>query len=167
MVKEITSVRDAQPSLLALDNQLCFALYAATRAMTRSYRERLEPLGLTYPQYLVLLVLWETDGLTVSGLGQRLLLDSGTLTPLIKRLEMAGFVSKQRRTSDEREVEVWLSSRGRAMQRAAHHVREQVVCDLQMSETEISALRTDLMAMVNRLGSECGKPASHQPPASD
>jgi MarR family transcriptional regulator, organic hydroperoxide resistance regulator len=155
-LKQPTPSSDAPVNLLALDNQLCFALYAASRVMTRSYREQLEPLGLTYPQYLVLLVLWETDGLTVSGLGQRLRLDSGTLTPLIKRLETAGFVVKQRRTSDEREVEVRLSAKGRDMQQAAHHVREKVVCDLQMTEAEIGALRTDLIAMVNRLGGECG-----------
>ena len=146
----------ATNDLLKLDNQLCFALYAATRAMTRTYRERLEPLGLTYPQYLVLVVLWEADGLTVSELGNRLLLDSGTLTPLIKRLESAGLVTKQRRSTDEREVEVWLSPQGHQMQRAASLAREHVVCRLQMSETEIAALRAELIAMVERLGAECG-----------
>ena len=104
-------MKDANPNdcaeeLLRLDNQLCFALYAATRAMTRTYRERLGPLGLTYPQYLVLIVLWESDGVTVGQLGQRLLLDSGTLTPLVKRLETAGLVTRNRREADEREVEI-------------------------------------------------------------
>lgn len=146
-----------QPSqLLALDSQLCFALYAATRAMTRTYREHLEPLGLTYPQYLVMIVLWETDGLTLSGLGSRLLLDSGTLTPLIKRLEAAGLVRKERRTTDEREVEVWLTQQGSAMYATVHQVREQVVCQLQMTEAEISVLRAQLIGLVERLGLECG-----------
>lgn len=144
--------------LLRLDNQLCFALYAATRAMTRTYRERLEPLGLTYPQYLVLLVLWEADGLTVSALGTRLMLDSGTLTPLVKRLETAGLVVKHRRTEDEREVEVWLSDKGRAMQAAVGGAREHVVCRLQMSEVDIAKLRVELMALIDRLGDECPAP---------
>ncbi len=143
---------DKPANLLALDNQLCFALYAATRAMTRTYRERLQPLGLTYPQYLVLLVLWETDGLTVSGLGDRLLLDSGTLTPLIKRLEAADLITKQRRTRDEREVEVWLTQSGREMHQAAQDVRAQVVCRLEMTEAEIGTLRSDLLKMIATLG---------------
>jgi MarR family transcriptional regulator, organic hydroperoxide resistance regulator len=140
--------------LLKLDNQLCFALYAATRAMTRTYRERLGPIGLTYPQYLVLIVLWENDGLTISQLGQRLLLDSGTLTPLLKRLEAAGVVNRNRRESDEREVEIWLTDKGRDMQRGAAGARELVVCRLAMPEAEIAALRRELMDIVDRLGAE-------------
>ena len=140
--------------LLKLDNQLCFALYAATRAMTRTYRERLGPLGLTYPQYLVLVVLWENDGLNISQLGQRLLLDSGTLTPLLKRLETAGLVTRNRRQSDEREVEIWLTDKGRDMQREAAGARELVVCRLAMSDAEIADMRRELMDMVGRLGAE-------------
>ena len=140
--------------MLKLDNQLCFALYAATRAMTRTYRERLEPMGLTYPQYLVLVVLWENDGITISQLGQRLLLDSGTLTPLLKRMETAGIVSRNRRTSDEREVEIWLTDKGRDMQREAAGARELVVCRLAMSDAEILQLRGELMDLVTRLGAE-------------
>ena len=140
--------------LLKLDNQLCFALYAATRAMTRTYRERLGPMGLTYPQYLVLIILWEHDGLTISQLGQRLLLDSGTLTPLLKRLEVAGVVTRNRRQSDEREVEIWLSDKGRDMQREAAGARELVVCRLAMSEAEIAKMRRELMDLVGRLGAE-------------
>lgn len=148
----VASVADRCDSdLLKLDNQLCFALYAATRAMTRTYRERLDPIGLTYPQYLVLIVLWETDGLTVSQLGHRLLLDSGTLTPLLKRLETAGLVTRNRRVEDEREVEIWLTQRGREMQRGAASARELVVCRLSMSEAEIGELRRELMDLVGRL----------------
>lgn len=137
--------------LLRLDNQLCFALYAATRAMTRTYLERLGPIGLTYPQYLVLIVLWETDGLTIGGLGRRLLLDSGTLTPLLKRLEAAGLVDRVRREQDAREVEIWLTGKGRDMQREAAAARELVVCRLGMSESEIAAMRRDLMGLIERL----------------
>jgi MarR family transcriptional regulator, organic hydroperoxide resistance regulator len=140
--------------LLKLDNQLCFALYAATRAMTRTYRERLGPMGLTYPQYLVLIVLWENDGLTISQIGQRLLLDSGTLTPLLKRLEAAGVVTRNRREADEREVEIWLTDKGRDMQREAAGARELVVCRLAMTEAEIADMRRELMALVGRLGAE-------------
>jgi len=137
--------------LLKLDNQLCFALYAATRAMTRTYLERLGPIGLTYPQYLVLIVLWENDGLTIGALGRRLLLDSGTLTPLLKRLEAAGFVDRVRREQDAREVEIWLTPKGRDMQREAATARELVVCRLGMSEGEIAVMRRDLMNLLERL----------------
>ena len=122
--------------------------------MTRTYRERLGPMGLTYPQYLVLIVLWENDGLTISQLGQRLLLDSGTLTPLLKRLEAAGVVTRNRRESDEREVEIWLTGKGRDMQREAAGARELVVCRLAMPEAEIAVMRRELMALVDRLGAE-------------
>jgi len=96
---------------LQLKNQLCFALYAATNAITRSYRNRLNHLGLTYPQYLVMMVLWETDGLTVKNLAERLHLDSATITPLLKRLEAMGFVHRRRNTSDERVVNIFLSEK--------------------------------------------------------
>src|SRR3954470_3664742 len=99
-------------SALLLDNQLCFALYSASLAMTKLYKPLLDELGLTYPQYLVMLALWERDGSTVSELGQRLYLDSGTLTPLLKRLEAAGLVSRVRSTEDERRVHLRLTSAG-------------------------------------------------------
>ncbi|MGQ0672622.1 MAG: MarR family winged helix-turn-helix transcriptional regulator [Hyphomicrobium sp.] len=137
--------------LLKLDNQLCFALYAATRAMTRTYRERLGPMGLTYPQYIVLTVLWEKDGPTISELGRALMLDSGTLTPLLKRLEGMELVSRKRRFEDEREVEVWLTPKGLDIRELALGAREHVVCRLDMSEQEISRLRRDLMDLIRRL----------------
>lgn len=98
----IADTAEAEPETdpLLLDNQLCYALYAAAHRMTKSYRPLLERLGLTYPQYLVLLVLWEQDGVTVSEIGRRLRLDSGTLTPVLKRLESAGFLLRTRRQSD-------------------------------------------------------------------
>ena len=101
--------------MLALDSQLCFALYSASLAMTKLYKPLLDPLGLTYPQYLVLLVLWETDGLTVSQLGHRLNLDSGTLTPMLKRLEAAGLLARLRDMGDERRVRLQLTAAGRKL----------------------------------------------------
>ena len=100
---------------LLLDNQLCYALYAAAHRMTKSYRPFLERLGLTYPQYLVLLVLWENDGSTVKKIGNRLFLDSGTLTPLLKRLEASGHVRRARDRADERQVSILLTEKGQAL----------------------------------------------------
>src|SRR3954462_10871670 len=104
--------------LLHLDNQLCFALYSASLAMTKLYKPLLDELGLTYPQYLVMLVLWERDGLTVSEIGERLSLDSGTLTPLLKRLEAAELVSRIRDTDDERRVHIRLTAAGRRLKQS-------------------------------------------------
>jgi DNA-binding MarR family transcriptional regulator len=123
-----------------LDRQVCFALYSASRAFTGLYRPVLEELGLTYPQYLVMLVLWERDGLTVSELGARLTLDSGTLTPLLKRLESAGPVQRLRDHLDERRVLVSLTDEGRALKERALHVPQQIVCAAQCSVDELAAL---------------------------
>jgi MarR family transcriptional regulator, organic hydroperoxide resistance regulator len=112
----------AAASWLALDHQLCFALYSASLAMTKLYKPLLDPLGLTYPQYLVMLVLWEGDGLTVGQVGERLALDSGTLTPLLKRLESAGLVQRQRDTADERRVLLQLTPAGRTLKARAKAV---------------------------------------------
>jgi DNA-binding MarR family transcriptional regulator len=97
------------PELLKLDNQLCFSIYAASRAITRAYRPILDEFGLTYPQYLVLLILWEQDGLAVNEIGSLLYLDSGTLTPLLKRMESAGFIERRRGKLDERTTEIHLA----------------------------------------------------------
>ena len=146
--------------LLRLDNQLCFALYAATRAISKTYRQRLEPMGLTYPQYLVLIVLWEQDGIMISEIGDKLMLDSGTLTPLIKRLEGMKIVRRERGTEDERQVRVWLSSKGRDLRDMALDARRFVACRLDMTEREIMALRADLMSLIGRLGVECESEAA-------
>lgn len=113
---------------LRLDNQLCFALYRASRALTRAYTPLLEPLGLTYPQYLVLLVLWEEDDLTVSALGERLSLDSGTLTPLLKRLEVQGSIARHRDSTDERVVRIQLTQAGKNLKSQARHVPPAIAC---------------------------------------
>lgn len=143
--------------LLRLDNQLCFALYAASRALIRTYRERLEPLGLTYPQYLVLLVLWEHDSATVSQIGDRLLLDSGTLTPLLKRMEAAGFVERVRGVRDEREVSILLTPQGIALRGEVIEARKFVAGRLAMTEPDILALRSELLSIVERLEAWAGE----------
>ena len=104
---------------LKLDSMLCFAVYAAGHAFTRFYKTRLDALGLTYPQYLVFLVLWEADGLTVKALGEKLFLDSGTITPLLKRLEARSLVRRQRDSEDERLVRIFLTDEGRALREQA------------------------------------------------
>jgi DNA-binding MarR family transcriptional regulator len=126
--------------MLKLDHQLCFALYSASLAMTKMYKPLLDPLGLTYPQYLAMLVLWEGDGITVSELGQRLQLDSGTLTPLLKRLEAAGHVQRLRDSADERRVLLRLTPAGRALKTRAARVPPQVLCAAGCSLDELAAL---------------------------
>jgi MarR family transcriptional regulator, organic hydroperoxide resistance regulator len=113
---------------LKLDAQLCFLLYTATRAVTQAYGPLLGPLGLTYPQYLVMLVLWEEDGVSVGRLGQRLYLDSGTLTPLLKRMEVQGLVERRRSQEDERVVEIHLSEAGRKLREHATGVPSALFC---------------------------------------
>ncbi|MBW8902225.1 MAG: MarR family transcriptional regulator, partial [Massilia sp.] len=110
------SAKPAAPvNMLALENQFCFALYSASHAMTKTYKPLLDRLGLTYPQYLVMLVLWEQDGILVKDIGARLFLDSGTLTPLLKRLEASGMLERNRDPLDERQVRISLSEEGRAL----------------------------------------------------
>lgn len=149
------ALNSAPFELLRLDNQLCFALYAATRVITKTYRERLHPMGLTYPQYLVLLVLWEDNNLTVAQIGNKLMLDSGTLTPLLKRLEAMGIVNRTRSVSDERNVLIELTAVGEKLRAEALEARKHVACRLDMSEAEIMALRSDIMGLVGRLGQGC------------
>jgi DNA-binding MarR family transcriptional regulator len=138
------------PSLL-LDDQLCFALYAASRRMTAAYRPLLEALDLTYPQYLVMLVLWERDGLTVRELGERLQLDSGTLTPLLKRLELAGLLGRRRRQSDEREVEITLTKAGHKLHERAEDVPRCLAERLCLSQDAFMRLRDELKSLAAQL----------------
>ena len=132
---------------LALDQQLCFALYAASLAMTKRYKPLLDPLGLTYPQYLVMLVLWEGDGLTVSQLGERLALDSGTLTPLLKRLQASGLVQRLRDTADERRVLLRLSPAGQALKARAAGVPKSIAGATGCKLDELAALTARLQAL--------------------
>ena len=136
---------------LMLDNQLCFALYSASLAMTKLYKPLLDELGLTYPQYLVMLVLWEGDGLMVSELGQRLCLDSGTLTPLLKRLEASGFVSRLRAAEDERRVHIHLTAAGRKLKARAAKVPACVLAASQCSVPELLQLTEQIRTLRERL----------------
>jgi MarR family transcriptional regulator, organic hydroperoxide resistance regulator len=140
----------ANPALL-LDNQLCFALYSASLAMTKLYKPLLDELGLTYPQYLVMLVLWEGDGLMVTELGQRLSLDSGTLTPLLKRLEASGLISRIRAVEDERRVHVTLTAAGRKLRARADKVPACVLAASQCSLSELVQLTRQVRQLRDRL----------------
>jgi DNA-binding MarR family transcriptional regulator len=139
---------------LCLDNQLCFALYAASHAIKKAYRPLLDQLGLTYPQYLILMVLWTENALKVSDIGQRLHLDSGTLTPVLKRLETTGLVKRARRLQDEREVEISLTPEGQALRTRALGVRRDVVSLLKMTESQIASLRNELNSLIATLNVE-------------
>ncbi len=136
---------------LKLDHQLCFALYSASLAMTRLYKPLLTDLGLTYPQYLALLVLWEVDGLRVTDLGERLFLDSGTLTPLLKRLEQNGLVRRQRSQIDERQVHIHLTEAGRALKETAAAVPGCILQATQCSLSEVLELTQRVQALRDRL----------------
>lgn len=136
---------------LALDHQLCFALYAASLAMTKAYKPLLAPLGLTYPQYLVMLVLWEGDGITVSQLGGRLALDSGTLTPLLKRLQSLGLLQRQRDDADERRVLLLLSDSGRALKLQARAVPQAIACATACDLQQIGSLAAQLQQLRQQL----------------
>lgn len=140
--------------LLKLDNQLCFAVYSASLAMTRLYKPLLEKLSLTYPQYLVMLVLWEQDGVTVSELGERLFLDSGTLTPLLKRLEAQGQIARLRDVQDERRVRITLTAEGRALRDQAEAIPQCVLQSSQCSIAELTALTTELKQLRDRLSEQ-------------
>lgn len=130
---------------------MCFALYATSLAMTKLYKPLLAPLGLTYPQYLVMLVLWERDDHTVHELGELLQLDSGTLTPLLKRMESAGLVSRQRDAADERRVRILLTADGSALRERAGSVPDAIFCQADMAMEDMAALRAQLHALRTRL----------------
>ena len=135
-----------------LDGQLCFALYTATHRMTRAYRPLLEALGLTYVQYLVMLVLWEREPRSVGELGEALFLDSGTLTPLLKRMEKSGLVERHRDSDDERRVLIHLTDEGTQLREKAHDIHEQMICKTELSRPEVQDLRARIMALVHTLG---------------
>jgi DNA-binding MarR family transcriptional regulator len=138
----------ATPDPLELDQQLCFAVYAAAHAFSAAYKPLLEPFGLTYPQYLVLLVLWEKDGINVKAIGARLQLDSGTLTPLLKRLQAVGYIRRSRDPADERQLQVELTEEGRALRERIGGARESIVCALGGAEEPIQALKQALHGII-------------------
>jgi DNA-binding MarR family transcriptional regulator len=136
---------------LQLDHQLCFALYSASHAMSKAYKPHLDALGLTYPQYAAMMVLWERDGVTVSEIGERLYLDSGTLTPLLKRLEAAGYISRLRDTADERRVLIQLTATGRRLKTQAAAIPACMLQAMQCSLGEITALTRQVQQLRDRL----------------
>ena len=138
-------------AMLELDNQLCFALYSASLAMTKVYKPLLDALGLTYPQYLAMLVLWEQDGLMVSELGERLYLDSGTLTPLLKRMELFGLISRIRAVEDERRVHITLTASGRKLKTKATKIPGCILTTSQCSIPELIALTQQIQVLRRRL----------------
>ena len=136
---------------VALDDQLCFALYAASRAVTARYRPMLEAIGLTYPQYLVMMLLWEEDHQTVGQLGSRLALDSGTLSPLLKRLTAAGLVTRHRRVEDERSVAIALTEAGRDLRDRAYAISQDMICALRLDVGQFSDLKQTLNVLTSRV----------------
>ncbi|MFC3126681.1 MarR family winged helix-turn-helix transcriptional regulator [Pseudoroseomonas globiformis] len=150
------------PSCTPLEDNLCFAVYAANHAFTAAYKPLLEPLGLTYPQYLVLLILWERDAQSLKEIGARLHLDSGTLTPLLKRMEGAGLLNRMRDPGDERQIRLRLTPQGQALQVRAAGVRQALGCALGEAEDAVAALRDQLAAVAGRLRASC-QPLSPDP----
>ena len=142
--------------ILRLDNQLCFAVHAASRALIAAYQPLLEALEVTYPQYLVLLTLWEEDGARVSRIGERLFLDSATLTPLLKRLEKRGLLERKRSTQDERVVEISLTASGKRLKRKALAVANGIFCRMQLPLPAVERLRDELKDLTRTLRASNG-----------
>lgn len=136
---------------LLLDNQLCFPLYSAANAVVRAYRPLLEELDLTYLQYLVMMVLWQSNGISVKALGERLYLDSGTLTPLLKRLEVKGIVERRRSQSDERVRELYLTEQGMLLKKKALSVPNSMICKLNLQLDDLITLKTICEKVINNL----------------
>lgn len=146
--------------LLRLDRQICFPLYAASNLLTRAYRKPLAELGLTYPQYLVMLVLWEEAPQTVGSLGRALHLDSGTLTPLLRRMEASGFITRRRDPQDERRVIVDLTAQGADLRARALHVPLTLATQLGLQPSEIETLRASVQKMMTALSHQYDSEAS-------
>ena len=147
---------DLPATSLALDDQLCFKLYAASRSVTRAYKPMLDQLGLTYPQYLVMLVLWEWHTAaplqpTLKALGERLLLDSGTLTPLLKRLEHLALITRRRSAVDEREVHLRLTDAGQALRERVQPLKARLLCDSGVDLSHADALRQGLDQLLRQI----------------
>jgi DNA-binding MarR family transcriptional regulator len=137
--------------ILKIENQLCFPLYALSRQVTSHYKPLLEELDLTYPQYLVMLLLWEHQTLSVKELGDRLMLDSGTLTPLLKRLEQKNIVSRIRSKEDERVVLISLTDSGLKLKSRAKEIPTKIQCSLELSDEEISLMRSQLVRILDKI----------------
>ena len=151
MARKQAAEKHAADPLLQLGNQLCFAIYSAGHAFNRVYKPLLDRLGLTYPQYLVMLVLWERDGVPVKDIGERLFLDSGTLTPLLKRLEAADLIKRTRSTVDERQVLIALTPQGQALRDKAKAVPQSILAASACSVGELLAMKDEIVALRDRL----------------
>lgn len=138
-------------NLLALENQFCFALYSTSLALTKSYKPLLDKIGLTYPQYLVMLTLWQQDHLLVKEIGELLFLDSGTLTPLLKRMELAELIQRQRDSEDERQVRISLTRQGKLLRNVAKDIPEQILCASGQSASQLHKMRQDLIKLRTQL----------------
>lgn len=146
-----SAVQSESAVLSLLDDQICFAIYSASRALTGRYRQLLAPLDITYPQYLALLVLWQDGTLTVGQLAERLELDSGTLSPLLRRLAQAGLVDRQRSTDDERSVQISLTTRGKQMQHDARGIPDSICSATGLDLEELVALQKQLVAVAGNV----------------
>ena len=142
---------DDEFDALKLDNQVCFPLYAASRLVVQAYRPHLERLGITYLQYLTLMVLWEKDGSTVGEIGERLVLDSGTLTPVLQRLAADGHVHRRRSHADDRVVQNWLTDRGRTLKIRALDIPTQLLCSTTLDPDEVTQLKAALTPVLQKL----------------
>ena len=149
--------KSAGDAPLLLGNQVCFAVYSTAHAFNRFYKPLLDRLGLTYPQYLVMLVLWEEDGLPVKEIGERLFLDSGTLTPLLKRMQTAGLVKRTRSTEDERQVIVALTPQGEALKEKARSLPLSILAASECSVPELVALKNEIVSLRDRLNAALGE----------
>ena len=132
-----------------LENQICFPLYVISKEVTGMYRPFLEELDITYPQYLVMMVLWENEGLTVNQIGEKLFLDSGTLTPLLKRLEAKSYLERKRKKEDERVVQVFLTNQGRVLQEMACSIPGKMAEKLSLSEDDLLGLKATVDKILN------------------
>lgn len=143
---------------LALDNQICFPLYTASRLLSQIYSPILAPLNLTYPQYLVMMVLWQSDSVSLSEIGKLLMLDSGTLTPLLKKLEAQQLLTRERAVEDERSLVVTLTKKGKALQKQAEKVPDLMICNLESLEhSEILQLHKLTRKLMSALATQLNK----------
>ena len=157
-VNEVVMARKSSADLpLRLHTQICVAVYSTAHAFNRVYKPLLDKLGLTYPQYLVMLVLWERDGVPVKDIGERLFLDSGTLTPLLKRLEAADLIKRTRSTEDERQVLIALTIKGESLREKARAVPQSILAASACSVGELVSMKNEIVALRDRLNAVLGE----------
>ena len=158
MAKKQAVKQTVKPAVdpLLLGNQICFAVYSTAHAFNRVYKPLLDRLGLTYPQYLVMMVLWERDDVPLKDIGEKLFLDSGTLTPLLKRLEASGLIKRTRSTEDERQVLIALTPKGQALREEARAVPQAILSSSACSVGELFAMKNELVALRDRLTAALG-----------